>query len=58
MILDDGVAEGRIEKVNGAVDDTSVLFFAFQNVVVVRQVQLRRSRIKEIVVIDTVHWTA
>ena len=58
MILDDSETKRGIEKVDGAMDDTSVRLFALQNVSIVRQVQLRWSRVKEIVVDDAVHWTA
>ena len=58
MILDDSETKRGIEKVDGAMDDTSVRLFALQNVSIVRQVQLRWSRVKEIVVDNAVHWTA
>lgn len=55
MILDDSVAERRIEEMDGAVNDMVAVFFSFQELVLITQVELWRSRVQMVIIKDAIN---
>ncbi len=57
MILDDSVAERWIEEMDGTVNDMVAVFLSFQELVLITQVELGRSRVQMVIINDAINRT-